>query len=70
MELTFRFLRLRKIAEVGEVTISVDEVTEEAIREKLENQDFKRFLTTDIETEEESWNFRPQVESPADVSLH
>ena len=56
-------MRLRKIVEIGELTIEVEELTEEAVREKLSKLDFKTFLVTDVEQQEENWKFAPSVES-------
>lgn len=62
MVLKFSFMRLRKIAEVGELTIEVEEMTEEAIREKLSTLDFKSFIVTDVDQQEENWKFAPFIE--------
>lgn len=62
MLVKFSFMRLRKIAEIGELTVDVTELTEEAVREKLSNLDFKTFLVTDVEPQEEKWQFAPFTE--------
>ena len=67
MEIKFSFLRLIKVAEVGEITLETDDLTEENITKLLNEKTFKRFLTNDVEVQEEQWKFLPFVEATNNV---
>ena len=59
--LTFKVVRVRKVTQVAECDIDVNDPTDkEEIANKLKNKDFTKFLVLDEEImEDDNWSFQP-----------
>lgn len=58
--LEFAFIRTGKIAQVGTVSVDVNDPSDaKEISEKLKTENFAEFLVTDYEIEDHKWTFKP-----------
>ncbi len=56
--LTFKFMRTGKFVEMGELTVDVNDPTnQEEIEEKLRSLKFASYVVQVRDTDDESWNF-------------